>query len=198
MLKIGITGGIATGKSSVANYIREKGYPVLDADVVSHEIVEPGSSILSLLESKFGSQIINKDGSLNRQTLGKIVFRDAQKMKQLNEIMHPKINQVLIQKAQMLAKDGYTLVFLEIPLLFETNNAVGVDRTIVVTVELKEQQMRLIERNHLTSLEAQQRIKAQMPLIEKIRMADYVVENKEQDQMHAQVDRIISKLTDQK
>lgn len=198
MLKIGITGGIATGKSSVANYIREKGYPVLDADVVSHEIVEPGSSILSLLESKFGSQIINQDGSLNRQTLGKIVFRDAQKMKQLNEIMHPKINQVLIQKAQMLAKDGYTLVFLEIPLLFETNNAVGVDRTIVVTVELKEQQMRLIERNHLTSLEAQQRIKAQMPLIEKIRMADYVVENKEQDQMHAQVDRIISKLTDQK
>lgn len=198
MLKIGITGGIATGKSSVANYIREKGYPVLDADVVSHEIVEPGSSILSLLESKFGSQIINKDGSLNRQTLGKIVFRDAQKMKQLNEIMHPKINQVLIQKAQMLAKDGYPLVFLEIPLLFETNNAVGVDRTIVVTVELKEQQMRLIERNHLTSLEAQQRIKAQMPLIEKIRMADYVVENKEQDQMHAQVDRIISKLTDQK
>lgn len=198
MLKIGITGGIATGKSSVANYIREKGYPVLDADVVSHEIVEPGSSILSLLESKFGSQIINQDGSLNRQTLGKIVFRDAQKMKQLNEIMHPKINQVLIQKAQMLAKDGYPLVFLEIPLLFETNNAVGVDRTIVVTVELKEQQMRLIERNHLTSLEAQQRIKAQMPLIEKIRMADYVVENKEQDQMHAQVDRIISKLTDQK
>lgn len=194
MLEIGITGGIATGKSSVANYIREKGYPVLDADVISREIVEPGSSTLHALELQFGPQIINQDGSLNRQLLGSIVFGDTQKIDQLNAIMHPKINQILIQQAQKLFNDGHELVFLEIPLLFETNNAAGVDKTIVVTVEPEEQQIRLMKRNHLTLLEARQRIKAQMPLDQKVQMADYVVENDRLDRMHAKVDHIISEL----
>ncbi|QIL50588.1 dephospho-CoA kinase [Weissella coleopterorum] len=194
MLEIGITGGIATGKSTVAKYIQEQGYPVLDADVVSRELVRPGSIILQALARQFGLQILKDDGELDRSKLGNIVFGDEEKLKKLNSIMHPAINQELKKQAKILAQEGYDLIFLEIPLLFETKNAVGVDRIIVVTLNPDEQLMRLVQRNHLTNTEAKQRIDAQLPIDQKEALADYVVQNNQTNVMHDQVDHIIDEL----
>lgn len=194
MLEIGITGGIATGKSTVAKYIQEQGYPVLDADVVSRELVRPGSIILQALTRQFGLQILKDDGELDRSKLGNIVFDDEGKLKKLNSIMHPAINQELKKQAKILAQEGHDLIFLEIPLLFETKNAVGVDRIIVVTLKPDEQLIRLVQRNHLTNTEAKQRIDAQLPIDQKESLADYVVQNNQTNVMHDQVDHIIDEL----
>lgn len=175
---IGLTGGIATGKSTVSALLAAKGALLVDADAIAREVMLPGHPVLSAIVRHFGSKVLSEDGSLNRKKLGEIVFTDASERKMLNEITHPAIRQEIIQRM-----NGYEaefpdkLIVVDIPLLYE----VGLDNLfseIVVVYALEEVQLkRLMERDGLTAEQAQQRLDAQMPIEEKKRLADIVIDN---------------------
>lgn len=174
---LGLTGGIATGKSTVAGEFRRLGCPVVDADEVAREIVEPGRPALRQIASAFGSSVIRADGSLDRKALGDIVFNDSAKLAQLNAIDHPYLR-AAIQDALAAAKaTGAPVVVGEIPLLYETHYEAEFDGVAVVTLPPNMQLERLMARDGLTQAQAQARIKAQMPLADKIARADFLIDN---------------------
>ncbi|WP_409251595.1 dephospho-CoA kinase [Bacillus sp. SCS-153A] len=175
---IGLTGGIASGKSTVSNLLEQKGFSVVDADEAARKAVEPGEPALQKIIEAFGGGILNPDGTLNRSALGDIIFTDEERRKELNEIVHPAV------RAQMLAeKDGAfdagkQTVIMDIPLLFESNLTWMVDKTIVVYVDRETQLKRLMKRNSLTVEEATARIESQMSLEEKKGLAQAVLDNR--------------------
>ncbi|MDR3190735.1 MAG: dephospho-CoA kinase [Lactobacillaceae bacterium] len=177
MFKLGLTGGIATGKSTVANYLKTMGIPVIDADVTAREVVEPGQPALLDIVAEFGPQMLQADGSLNRAELGKIVFSDPQKLARLNAITHPRIAELTQIKQHEYEEKHTPLVVFDVPLMFEVGKNVEMDQVMVVTVPKAIQLERLIKRNQLTPSEANQRIEAQMPLSAKAALADYIIHN---------------------
>jgi dephospho-CoA kinase len=175
-LVIGLTGGIASGKSTVSDLFREYKIPVIDADVVAREVVEPGEPALAAIVKSFGEEILLSDGTLDRPKLGSIIFRDEQKREQLNNIVHPVVRERMTAERDRLKKT-YPAVVLDIPLLFEGNQLQLVDKVVVVYVDSSVQLERLMRRNELTEQAALDRINSQMSLEQKASKADAVIDN---------------------
>lgn len=176
-LVIGLTGGIASGKSTVANMLRDKNIPIVDADIVAREVVEIGTDTYKKLVSEFGQEILNADKTLNRPKLGSIIFQNQEKREKLNSIMHPSIRTRMKEKTQKYIEEGHDVVVMDIPLLFESKLTHLVDKTLLVFVTEKTQLKRLMERNDLTEKEATDRINSQMPLSEKVKFSHAVIDN---------------------
>lgn len=176
---IGLTGGIATGKSTVSRLFRELGVPVVDADHLARQVVAKGSEALQELIALLGEEIIQPDGSLDRSRLGEIIFADPEIRQKVDDIMHPRVfvqMQEATQKA--LASARTPIIILDVPLLFESGYTLRLaDETVVVYASPRVQRARLMARNHVDAAEADRRIASQMPLEEKIRRADYVIDN---------------------
>ena len=188
---IGITGSIACGKSLVSNYLQEKGYTIIDADKIGHMALE-NDEVKKQLVNKFGKSIL-KDNEINRVTLGKLVFENNENLKELNNIIHPQIRKNISEQIQVHKNEK--LVFVDVPLLFEAKFDDLVEKIIVVSLDEKIQLERLMNRNSLSKEEALQRIKSQIPVREKEKLGDYVVDNSfTQENTYNQVDRILEKL----
>lgn len=174
---LGLTGGIASGKSTVSQLFKERNIPVVDADLGAREVVKPGSPALDKIRQVFGEGVFLEDGSLNRQVLGQIIFNDQDKRNQLNACVKEDIRQWILTQKDAYIEKGFELIVLDIPLLFEAHYESEVDAVMVVFVEEETQRERLMDRNSLTSKEAQERIDAQLPLKEKVKKADIVIDN---------------------
>ncbi|MBO0472916.1 dephospho-CoA kinase [Enterococcus sp. DIV0840] len=173
---LGLTGGIATGKSTVVTVYKGLNFPIVDADVIAREIVEVGTPALEKVVAVFGSEIVSKYGSLDRKKLGEIIFSDEKKRKKLNEILSPFLKKaILTQIADK--KNQAPLVIVDIPLLFEGGYDKFVDKVAVVYVPEETQLARLMKRDNLTQAEAQQRIKSQLSIEKKKEKADIVFDN---------------------
>lgn len=177
-LILGLTGGIATGKSTVVNVFKNLGFPIVDADIIAREVVEPGNIGLAEIVSVFGTNIINSDGSLNRKKLGVLIFSDAQKRKILNKILSPFIKERILAEIES-KKDKASLIIVDIPLLYEGGYDKFVDQVAVVYIPEKLQLLRLMKRDHLSENEALQRIQSQLSIEEKKKNADIVFDNQE-------------------
>lgn len=176
-LVIGLTGSIGTGKSTIANRFRELNIPVVDADKIAREVVEPHTETYRKIVETFGEEILHEDLTLNRKALGNIVFRDENKRKQLNSIIHPAIRKEMLRQRDEWIEKGKECVVLDIPLLYESKLTHFVDKVIVVYVDEDVQLQRIIERDKSSEEEAKNRIAAQIPVAEKAKMADAVIDN---------------------
>ncbi len=174
---IGLTGSIASGKSTVANFLKKQGYPVVDADEIARLVVEPGSPVLKTIESVFGADVIKEDGSMDRAKMGKLIFDDNKKREQLNTIIHPAIRKELIAQKEAQLAAGAETVILDIPLLFENNLHDYVEKILVVAVTPEVQKERLMSRNQFSEQEAESRIASQLPMEIKKQGADAVIDN---------------------
>ncbi|MGN7939584.1 dephospho-CoA kinase [Bacillus sp. 7586-K] len=173
---IGLTGGIASGKSTVSNMIRKQGLRVVDADIIAREVVEIGQPAYKKIIETFDG-ILDEDKSINRQKLGSIIFADEKKRQQLNSIVHPAVREEMLKQVESEKQKNALAVVLDIPLLFESKLTHIVDKTILVYVDEHIQLERLMGRNGYTEHEARMRIESQMPLKEKLKLADYVINN---------------------
>lgn len=174
---IGLTGSIASGKSTVANMLKEYGLPIVDADLVARLVVEPGTPTLQKIVAVFGEDILTEDGAMNRQKVGSIIFHDEEKRKALNAIIHPAIRQEMLRQRDEYLENGEKTVVMDIPLLFESKLQHFVEKILVVSVTEQTQLKRLMERNQLSEEEAKARISSQLPLIVKEQGADAVIFN---------------------
>jgi len=177
MILVGLTGGVATGKSTVANMFKKCGAPAIDADLLARQVVEPGKPAWRAIVKLFGKTILNPDRSLDRQALGSVVFRNPKKRQQLERIIHPRVargQRRLVRR--IIKRKPHTVVIYEVPLLFEACVDKRVDKIIVVTADRETQIARLRKRNGLSRAEALRRISSQMPLAKKRRRADYVLD----------------------
>ncbi|MBP3656540.1 MAG: dephospho-CoA kinase [Clostridia bacterium] len=173
-MKIGLTGSIACGKSTVSSYLRQLGYDVVDADAISRSLTEPGGPALPAIRGAFGDTVFDGD-ALNRRALGALVFGDEQKRQTLNALLHPMIISQVTAELTTLDREG-RLVFGDIPLLYECGMESLFDRIWVVSAPLETQIARLSARDGLSEEEAVRRICSQMPLEEKRRRADAVID----------------------
>ncbi|MGG4488760.1 dephospho-CoA kinase [Metabacillus idriensis] len=176
-LAIGLTGGIASGKSTVSNMFKEANIPVIDADVIAKQVVEAGEPAYHLVVETFGPVILKDDGSIDREKLGSIVFQNETERKKLNGIVHPAVRREMLQQKEDAVKRNEPAVVLDIPLLFESNLSHMADLTLVVYVDPDRQLERLMNRNQLTKQEAEWRIQSQLPLKDKKEKADEVIDN---------------------
>ncbi|MEK5232840.1 dephospho-CoA kinase [Lysinibacillus sp. FSL K6-0232] len=174
---IGLTGSIASGKSTVAKMMTALGLPIVDADSVARDVVEPGTATLALIVESFGQAILQEDGSLNRTKLGDIIFHEPTKRKVLNDIMHPAIRKEMLRQRDAYVAAGYQHVVMDIPLLFESKLQHFVDKIIVVSVSEEVQLQRLMERNQLSKEDALARIHSQLPMSVKEKGAHAVIYN---------------------
>lgn len=177
MIRIGLTGGIASGKTTVANWLKHQGIALVDADQIARQVVAPYEEGLARIRAHFGDSVLQKDGSLDRSKLGQLVFSQPRKLEELNELLHPLIRARMKTQLADLEEHGHSFVFLDIPLLFESHLEDWVDRILVVYVPQELQLRRLMARNHLDSQAAEARIHAQLPLEEKVKRADAVINN---------------------
>lgn len=174
---IGLTGSIATGKSTVAKMFEEMNIPVIDADKVAREVVEPGEKAYQQIVDFFGTEILFPDGTLNRKKLGSIVFQNEEKRNVLNRIVHPVIRERMDQQKEEYLAKGFETVVLDIPLLFEGNRQAEFDKVLLVAVSEETQLKRLLERDKMGKEDALNRIRSQMPIKDKIPLADAVIYN---------------------
>lgn len=196
MLLVGLTGGIATGKSTVSGMLRDAGLPIVDADVVAREVVEPGTTTLEKIKLAFGPSVID-NGVLNRRRLGDIVFSNRQELARLNDIMQPAISRAMADKINFWRMQQVPILILDVPLLFERNYEKDgkIDKIIVVTTDEATQLERLKLRNQLSDLQARNRIRSQLPLKDKVAQADYVIDNnQDQKSLTQQVAALIENL----
>jgi len=176
MKVIGLTGGIASGKSTVASILLEFGATIIDADQVAREIVESGQPALQDICKAFGEDVLLADGALNRRGLGEIIFNDSVKRQILDSIMHPRIIEECQKKLECYKQAGKQLVILEVPLLIEMGMNTMVDEIWLVAIDPQIQINRLIKRDDLSRGQALKRIESQMPLEEKMLMADTIID----------------------
>lgn len=174
---IGLTGGIATGKSTVAGYLEELGATIIDADQLSRAAVVSGSPALARIREQFGSGILLQDGGLDRQALRTLVFQDSQKRQQLEAILHPAIRRMAEDRLAAARQSGHKVVVYMAPLLVEANAAGLVDEIWVVSVRTEVQLERLMNRDSCNREAAQRIVAAQMPLADKERYGVVVIDN---------------------
>lgn len=174
---IGLTGSIASGKSTVANILKQYGLPIVDADLVARKVVEKGEPTLQKIVEAFGEDILTNTGEMDRAKVGAIVFHNEEKRKLLNSIIHPAIRAEMLRQRDELIQNGAKAVVMDIPLLFESKLQHFVEKILVVTVDEHIQLERLMKRNNFTEEEAKARINSQMPLSEKVKQADAVIYN---------------------
>lgn len=177
-MNIGLTGGIATGKSTVSQMLERRGAALVDADRIAREVVEPGQAPLRQIAERFGQAVLNEDGTLNRRKLGQIVFSDEAERKALEAITHPAIRALMRERmARLEAEKPDRLVVVDVPLLFESKLQSLFEQVLVVYVPRSVQLTRLMERDGLAEEEARKRLDAQMDIEDKKRLADYVIDN---------------------
>eukprot|EP00058_Branchiostoma_floridae_P001550 XP_002587038.1 hypothetical protein BRAFLDRAFT_281037 [Branchiostoma floridae] len=179
MLLVGLTGSIATGKSTVSSMFKELGVPVVDADQIAKDVVEPGMPAYKKIVAHFGGEILQEDGQLNRERLGEIIFSDEQERKVLNSLTHPAIHREMVWQVIKLFCQGHKYTILDVPLLFETGRKLQtyLYTTVVVSCDEETQLDRLMARNNYNKDKAVKRVQAQMPLKKKIELANHIIEN---------------------
>lgn len=193
---LGLTGGIASGKSTVAEIFRNLGATVVSADQLAREAVQPGTETLRRLVERFGSKILAADGTLKRKALAEIIFSDPRARDDLNRITHPAVAALAEQRLQALAQAGPPLIVYEAPLLFEAGAEQRVDAVAVVRIAEHLQRERLKQRDRLTETAAEARILTQMSQQEKISRANYVIDNSGSlEETAAQVRALFQRLT---
>ena len=174
MLKIALTGGIATGKSYVLEQFRRRGIPVLDADTLAHGVMAPGTEATTAIAARFGD-VVGEDGAVDRAKLGPIVFADANARHDLEAIVHPAVYRAITAGLRAFERlGGSALVVVDVPLLYESGHAQDFDR-VVVTASPVELQLQRLRARGLTDTEARQRLAAQRPTDEKVARADFVI-----------------------
>lgn len=176
-LIIGLTGSIGTGKSTVSTLFKDRGIPVVDADLIARQVVEPGEQAYREIVDTFGNNILHADGTLNRKALGGIIFSDEAKRLQLNAIIHPAIRTEMLHQRDAHISTGAHSVVLDIPLLFESKLMSFVEKIIVVSVDPAIQLERIIARDGSSEEEALKRINSQMLVVDKVKLADVVIDN---------------------
>lgn len=196
---IGITGGIATGKSTVTNFLIDKGYKVIDADKIAREVVEKGEIAYDEIVNYFGNNILKKDGSIDRKKLGEIIFNDQNKRTKLNSIVHPQVIKKIKENINLYSKNN-NILFVDIPLLiekveyFKDNNLVFNEIWLVYLKE-EEQIKRLIKRDKISLNDSKKRINAQMPIKLKKKYADKIIDNnKDKDYLYEQIIKLLDSL----
>ncbi|MBY8908515.1 dephospho-CoA kinase [Salinicoccus roseus] len=190
---IGLTGGIASGKSTASDYIRSKGYPVLDADTYAKKATAKGGPAYQGIIDHFGADLLQDDGEIDRRKLGAIVFNDDGERKVLNQLVHPEVRRMMDADKDRLAEEGH--VFLDIPLLFENGLDRQCDITLTVYVDQETQIERLMERNGFSHSEALSRINSQMPLSEKRDRSDEVLDNSgSKNELYAQIEDFLANI----
>jgi dephospho-CoA kinase len=179
MLNIGLTGGIACGKSTVAQMLVRLGAHLIDFDLLAHEVQEPGKPAWREIVDYYGHDILDQDRKINRNKLAAIVFNQPEKLKVLNNIVHPRVfEEWRVRLEKIKASDSHAIVLSDVPLLFEGQMQFLFDLTILVMISADEQICRLIARNNLTQDEAEARLGSQMPINDKISLADIVIDNR--------------------
>jgi dephospho-CoA kinase len=178
MLRVGLTGGIATGKSTVGEMFVELGCHLIDSDTITHQLYEPGQPIHGAVVQAFGQRVVAPNGAIDRKTLGEIVFNDPQARAKLNSLVHPAI----VQRQQewfreVEGKEPQGIGIVGATLMIEAGTYKNFDKVIVVTCSTEEQKRRLRQRSHLSEDQIEARIRSQMPTEEKLKYADYVIDN---------------------
>ncbi len=177
MILVGLTGGVACGKSSVARLFQDCGAILIDADILARTVVEPGKPALKAIVTAFGKKILSPDGTLNREALGKIVFASPAKLKKLSAIVHPRVAREQARMARdIAAQEPQAVVIYDAPVLIEAGAHKRMDKIVVVSADEQTQIKRLRNRNHLSKAAALRRIKSQLSLTKKIALADYVID----------------------
>lgn len=179
MIVIGLTGGIGTGKSVVANMLREMGAALVDSDELAREVVAPGQPALAEIAAAFGPGVLAADGTLDRKALGGIIFADTAQRRRLEAITHPRIREASARRVEAAKAAGYRVCVCDVPLLYEVGyDALGLyDEIWVVTAPEDVQMARVRARDHLSAEEAARRLRAQWPLALKAQRADRVIDN---------------------
>ena len=178
MMVIGLTGGIASGKTTVSSLLRELGADIIDADKIAREIVEPGQNTLKEIISEFGLDILNDDGALNRKALGNIVFNNSGRLKILNEITHPQIKKVVNERLGFIIRNNKdSLIIIDAAVLLECGMDKLVDEVWLVYVDYDTQLKRLMLRDNLNEHEAKVRIESQMSVEEKMKHSNKIIDN---------------------
>ncbi|HEV3123103.1 MAG TPA: dephospho-CoA kinase [Candidatus Dormibacteraeota bacterium] len=177
MRLIGLTGGIATGKSTVARMLVDRGAVVIDADLLAREVVEPGEPALEEIAAEFGRGVLDSGGRLDRAALGEVVFADPQRRRRLEAITHPRIIALMQQRIAAALQSYAPLVVVDIPLLFENRRDSWMEGVMLVYADTSTQVRRMRERDGFSEEEARRRIAAQMAVDEKRRMATWVIDN---------------------
>ena len=193
MFKIGLTGGIASGKSTVLTYFKDKGIPYIDADIVAREVVEPGTKGLQAIVDVFGLNVLHDDGTLNREALGSIVFHNEEKRRQLNSCLKEHIRNRIMELTASYESNHTAVLIYDIPLLIEGEWYTMMDEVWLVYVSEPTQIERLMSRNGFSKEDALARIKSQMRLDDKRSYADVIIDNNGTPQtLEAQLDTIFS------
>ncbi|PQL16152.1 dephospho-CoA kinase [Veillonella sp. S13053-19] len=193
MFKIGLTGGIASGKSTVLTYFKDKGIPYIDADIVAREVVEPGTEGLEAIVDAFGSNVLHDDGTLNREALGAIVFHNEEKRRQLNDCLKEHIRNRIMELTAYYESNRTAVLIYDIPLLIEGEWYTMMDEVWLVYVNESTQIERLMSRNGFSKKDALARINSQMRLDDKRSFADVIINNSDTPQaLTAQLDTIWS------
>lgn len=194
MRRVALTGGIATGKSSVRRRFAHQGVPTIDADALAHAVIAPGTPGAARIVERFGPDVRSSDGSIDRRTLGAIVFADPAARRDLEDIVHPAVYEAIT--AWYAALPPLPFAVADIPLLYETGRESDFDVVVVAACEPEEQLRRVVERDGLTPDAARQRIAAQLPIAEKVRRADHVIRTDgSHDTTDAQVDELVASLS---
>ena len=177
-LLVGLTGGIATGKSLVDAMLRDLGAVIIDADILAREVVEPGEPALAEIVAEFGPGVVGSDGRLDRKALGAIVFADPERRRRLEAITHPRIRERFLQRLDVLTTQRFRgLAIFDAPVMIESGNYRNMDKLVVVIADEATQIARLMARDGIDREEALRKIRSQMPLAEKAKLADYVIDN---------------------
>jgi dephospho-CoA kinase len=177
-LLVGLTGSIATGKSTVSEMFRTLGGEIIDADLLAREVVERGEPALAQIAEEFGPEVLQADGSLDRKKLGAIVFGDAAKRKHLEQITHPAIRDRFLRRIAELETRGFDgIVFWDAPVMIESGGYKDMEKLVVVATDEATQADRLRGRDGIDAPDAERKIRSQMPVAEKAKLADYVIDN---------------------
>jgi dephospho-CoA kinase len=191
VLRVGLTGGIGTGKSYVRARFELRGLPTIDADVVAREVVAPGTAVLSAIRDRFGPGVFQPDGSLDRKALGALVFADPAARRALEDLVHPAVFGSIAQWFAAHRERGTPIVVADIPLLYETGERYPLDVVVVAACAPAEQLRRVMRRDGLTEADARARLDAQWPIDRKVARADYVIRT---DGAFAETDRLVDEV----
>jgi dephospho-CoA kinase len=192
---VGLTGGIASGKSTVAKILESLGAAIVNADALSREVVEPGREAWQEIAAAFGAEVLQPDQGLDRQKLRTIIFNNPAARRKIESIIHPRVRALAEQRIREHTAAGFDVVVYEVPLLFEGNLHEWLRPVILVACDVDTQLQRLQQRDGLDRAQAQKHIDAQMSLTEKRRRADYVIENNGSlDELKTQVEAVLEKI----
>jgi dephospho-CoA kinase len=178
MLRVGLTGGIATGKSTVGAMLVERGCHLIDSDQITHQLLEPGQAVHTAVVQEFGNRILSSDGTIDRRILGDIVFKDPAARSKLNHLVHPAVTrrqQEWLKEMESQYPNGIAIV--DAALMIEVGTYKNYDKIIVVTCSPEIQKERLRARSKLTEEQIDARVRSQMPMTEKVKYADFVIDN---------------------